>query len=355
MNNRIEKLVRPTILNLKPYSSARSLKAFDDSTVYLDANESPTPSKVAGLESLNRYPDPQPQKLVSALAQFYETEPNKVLVGRGVDDILDVLIRTFCECGRDEVLICPPTYGAYRVFAEIQGINVQEVPLNRDYQIEADSINYKCRSTTKLVFVCTPNNPTGNLINSEDILKVAKSLIGRSLIVVDEAYIEFSKATSLSKMIDELPNLVVLRTMSKAFALAGARIGVAIAAPNVIEVMKKVIAPYPVSAPSADAALKALSNQGIEESKLRCTLIVEEKEKFTEGLKKIPFVKSIYPSDANFLLLEVDPLGEVLKACERAKIVVRDRSSVVPNTIRVTVGTAEENSKLVETLGAIEL
>lgn len=345
-------LVRPEILALTPYSSAR--KEASGGKVWLDANENPlTPH--AGAPRLNRYPEPQPAEVVARLASLYGVKPDRVLVTRGSDEGIDLLLRAFCRAGVDSILITPPTYGMYAVAAGIQGARVLTVPLVRekDFALDADAVLRAVTPETKLVFLCSPNNPTGQLLDRDAVLKIVATLATRAVVVVDEAYAEFSTEPSLVQELGAHANLVVLRTLSKAFGLAGARVGVTLASPALVGVLQKIIAPYPVPAPVVRAALDALTPAGIAAARQSAQDLVGERRRLTAALAKLPHVRKIWPSDANFLLVEVSDSARVMAMARSAGLVIRDRSKDVANTVRITVGTRPENDFVLETLARV--
>lgn len=352
-------LVRPEILALVPYSSAR--KEAQGGRVWLDANENPAtpaaalPSAAAAHEgrlNLNRYPDPQPPALVARLAALYGAAPESVLVTRGSDEGIDLLVRAFCRAGRDAILVTPPTYGMYAVAAGIQGAAVRTAPLvaARDYALDPDAVVAAAGPDVKLVFLCSPNNPTGRALARADVLRVVDALAGRAVVVVDEAYAEFSPAESLVASLPSRTNLVVLRTLSKAFGLAGARVGVTLAAPGLVAVLQKIIAPYPIPTPVAQAALAALSPEGLAAARQAAADLVAGRERLAAALARLRFVRRVWPSDANFLLVSVDDSARLMALCRAAGLVIRDRSKDVPNTVRITVGSPAELDFALEVL-----
>ncbi len=345
-------LVRPDILALTAYSSAR--KEAKGGRVWLDANENPsTPS--AGRPLLNRYPAPQPADLVASLAALYAVAPAQVLVTRGSDEGIDLLLRTFCRAGQDAILITPPTYGMYVVAAAIQGANVVTVPLvrNTNFGLDAPAVIKAATPGVKLVFLCSPNNPTGNLLDRTGVMSLVRALAGRAVVVVDEAYVDFSGQPSLAAEIPANPNLVVLRTLSKAYGLAGARVGTTIADPAVIAVLQKVIAPYPVPAPVLAAALVALTPAGLAAAQASVATIVAERTRLMAALAGLPAVRKVWPSDTNYLLVEVADSARAMAAGRTAGVIWRDRSKDVPNCIRITLGTAGENNATLEVLSLV--
>jgi len=345
-------LVRPEILALAPYSSAR--KESKGGRVWLDANENPeTPSVHKPL--FNRYPEPQPADLIATLASLYGIAPSQALVTRGSDEGIDLLLRTFCRAGQDAILITPPTYGMYVVAAGIQNARVVSVPLIREknFALDADAVLTAVTPEVKIVFLCSPNNPTGNLLDRAAVLRLVRALAGKAIVAVDEAYVDFSGVPSLAAEIAANPNLIVLRTLSKAFGLAGARVGTTIADSVVIAVLQKVIAPYPVPAPVLQAALAALTPSGLAAARESVAQLVSERTRLAATLAKLPAVKRVWPSDANYLLIEVAGSARVMAAGRAAGIIWRDRSKDVPNTVRITVGTAEENNSTLEVLSRV--
>ncbi len=353
-------LVRPEILALTPYSSARSealavtgsartARPEPSRWVWLDANENPeTPSVGAPLH--NRYPQPQPADLIAQLARLYRVSAAQVLVTRGSDEGIDLLLRAFCRAGRDAILITPPTYGMYKVAAAIQNARVVTAPLNqtRNFALDVRAVLKAVTPAVKLVFLCSPNNPTGALLDRKDVLRLTKALLGRAVIVVDEAYVEFAKAKSLAAELKTQPNLVVLRTLSKAYGLAGVRCGVTLADPAVIGVLQKIIAPYPVPGPVLQAALAALSPSGLAAARQSAAALVAARKRLAADLKKLPAVRRVWPSDANFLLVQVADSARLMAAARSRGVILRDRGKDVPNTIRVTVGTPAENARALE-------
>jgi histidinol-phosphate aminotransferase len=351
------KLVRPEILALTPYSSARS-EAKDLGSagrkVWLDANENPE-TPYAKKPLLNRYPDPQPAELLEKLSVLYGVTPAQALITRGSDEGIDLLLRAFCRAGRDAILITPPTYGMYAVAAGIQDARVVTVPLVRENNFALDPAAVLAAITpdVKLVFLCSPNNPTGRLLDRPAVLGLARVLAGRAVVAIDEAYLEFSGAPSLADELAGHANLIVLRTLSKAYGLAGARVGSTLADPAVIGVLKKIIAPYPVPAPVLQAALAALAPAGLAAARLSVETLVAERRRLAAALAGLPAVKQVWPSDANFLLAEVRDSARALAAGRAAGVVWRDRSRDVSGTIRFTVGTAEENTLTLEVLSRV--
>jgi histidinol-phosphate aminotransferase len=345
-------LVRPEILALAPYSSAR--KESQGGHIWLDANENPeTPSAHQPL--LNRYPDPQPPALIEKLATLYGVSPAQVLVTRGSDEGIDLLLRTFCRAGQDAILTTPPTYGMYTVAAGIQNARVVTVPLvqAKNFALDTDAVLAAVAPEVKLVFLCSPNNPTGQLLDRASVLRIVRTLATRAVVVVDEAYVEFSGQPSLAAEIAAHHNLVVLRTLSKAYGLAGARVGATLASPAVIAVLQKVIAPYPVATPVLNAAIAALSTEGLAAARESVRQLAGERQLLLAALPMFSAVKHVWPSDANYLLIQVADSARVMAAGRAQGVIWRDRSKDVPNTIRITVGTADENNATQEILSRV--
>lgn len=346
--------MRPEIVKLKAYSSARSeLSQTHGNFTWMDANENPWEPYPGAPETqfYNRYPDPQPSALVNLFSQLYDAPKDYLLITRGSDEGIDLLLRMFCREGKDAILTCSPTYGYYRVSAAIQGAKVVEIPLDKNYQIRADAVLKAWKPNIKLILLCSPNNPTGNLLKRADILRLCKKFSGKAVVVVDEAYLEFSKAPSLADQIKNYPNLIILRTLSKAYGMAGVRCGVTLASPSIIEIGRRVIAPYPIPVPTAQAVMKAFSPEGLDAAKSLVARLIQERERMRKALAAHPDILKIYPSDANFLLMKTKNAVAFLKQCRHYNIVVRDRSKDVHNCVRVTIGTEEENNRLLEILG----
>lgn len=345
-------LARPEIRALTPYSSAR-LEA-SGGEIFLNANESPwAPAADAG-EGLNRYPDPQPTALRERLAQLYGVAGEQLLIGRGSDEAIDLLVRAFCRAQADAILISPPTFGMYSVAAAIQGAAVQVCPLRADFSVDVDRLLAGLTPAVKLVFVCTPNNPTGGLLPLAEIDRMATALRGRALLVVDEAYIEFAAAPSAQTLLAQHENLAVLRTLSKAYALAGARVGVLLAAPCVIELLRRILAPYPLPLGSIDAALAATSDAGLEQAGGRIAMLRKQRDLLRHELGLLPQVREVLPSAANFLCVRWDDAAATYAQLRSAGIVVRDatRYPGLAGCLRISVGTPAENRRLLDVLGA---
>ena len=336
----LQKLVRQNIISLKPYSSARD-EFSGEAGVFLDANENP-------FGDLNRYPDPHQQTLKDKLKDIKKLTSKQVFIGNGSDEVIDLLIRIFCNPSVDKIIVCPPTYGMYEVAANINDVMVLSVPLTQDFQLDTEAlqqvISQSEPNTLKLIFLCTPNNPTGNSI--DNIEWVLANFNG--IVVVDEAYIDFSERTSFIEKLALYPNLVVVQTFSKAWGLAAARIGIAYASETIIALMQKVKPPYNVSSLNQEAALKALDNEHV--IAYQKAHILEQRTYLETSLSQLPIVKKVFPSDANFILIEVDDADKLYEHLVIKNIVVRNRNTIIKNCLRITIGTIVENQYLIEVL-----
>jgi len=354
MDFSIDSLVRENIKRMKPYSSARH-EFSGEATVFLDANEngfgSPLPS-VAGLNELhlNRYPDPLQWPLKKRIAQIKGVLPQQIFLGNGSDEAIDLLFRIFCEPVRDNIIICPPTYGMYEVCADTNNVHCKTVALQNDYQLDLEGIAGAIDDFTKLVFICSPNNPTGNSINRNDIELLLNNFDG--LVVIDEAYINYSRQRSFIPELKEYPNLVVLQTFSKAWGLAGLRLGMAFASEEIINYFNKVKYPYNIGEHTQALALQALDN--IEQVNSWIKTTVQEKEKLSAQLQSLSFTQTVYPSDANFILVRMTHADELFDYLVAKGIIVRNRSKIIlcENSLRITIGTAAENEQLITALKA---
>ncbi|QCE42844.1 histidinol-phosphate transaminase [Psychroserpens sp. NJDZ02] len=338
----INNLVRANIKALKPYSSARDeFKGTAD--VFLDANENP-------FGDLNRYPDPQQKKIKEKLSAIKKVKADQIFIGNGSDEVIDLAFRIFCEPGQDKVLTFTPTYGMYNVSANINNIEVIEQPLINDFQINLNQLQpYLDFEDLKIIFICSPNNPTGNSLNPEDIEYILENFNG--IVIVDEAYIDFSGQASFIKNIDKYDNLIVSQTFSKAWGLAGVRVGVAYASQAIIALYNRVKPPYNVSTLNQEAVLNSLNNLNVVTQNIET--ILEERTKLKEALSKLEIVKKIYLTDANFLLVEVDDANKTYQYLIEQKVIIRNRNTQVKNCLRITIGTPEENERLIATLNTI--
>ncbi|HET9190101.1 MAG TPA: histidinol-phosphate transaminase [Rudaea sp.] len=345
---------RAEIVALQPYSSARMEAG--TGAIMLNANESPWPS-VGAASALNRYPDPQPAALRAALARLYSVVPANVLVGRGSDEAIDLLVRAFCRAGSDAVVTAPPTFGMYAVAARIQGATVIEAPRGDGFVLDGQAILAAVTDTTKLVFVCTPNNPTGDVVPLAVLAHLAGALRDRAVLVVDEAYIEFGDDTqSAISLLSRHDNIAVLRTLSKAHALAAARVGALIAAAPVVALLRRIQAPYPLPAPSIAAALAALEPAALADTDARIARIRGERDRLARSLLALPGVIAVFASAANFLCVRFADAPGAYRALATAGIVVRDVGGYpgLSGCLRITVGAAKENAALLGALGACE-
>ena len=340
----IDSLVRNNIRFLKPYSSARH--EFDGvADVYLDANESPYPTRT------NRYPDPLQKDLKKCIGEIKGVSPQNIFLGNGSDEAIDLLIRIFCEPGESSILILPPTYGMYQVSANISDIAIQTVPLQKHFQPDVKKIISTINESTKIIFICSPNNPTGTVVEISTIEEILNDFEG--IVVVDEAYIDFSNYPSIVNRINDFGNLVVLQTFSKAWGLAGIRLGLTFASSKIIDYLNSVKPPYNINVLTQDYALRELRNY--EEVKNRIQNIKGERARLAEGLRSISAVKKIFPSEANFLLVQFERASEIFELLKKEGIVVRDRSNVLmcEGCLRITIGLPHENDRLLNTLKEI--
>lgn len=347
----VERLARPEILALEPYSHA----AWDPALERLHANENPwrLPGD-ASRAGLNRYPEPHPLALEQRLAVLYGVDASSLIAGRGSDEGIDLLCRAFLAAGRDAALICPPTFGMYAVAARIQGARVVEVPLaNTDWSLDPAAVIAATTPDVKLVFLCSPGNPTGRALETRAIEAVLGGLASRALVVVDEAYAEFSSVPSFASRLGEFPNLVVLRTLSKAYALAGARCGALLAAGPIVSLLRRIIPPYSMPTPSIEAVLAALEAAPLAETGARIARLVAERARLAAGLAASPWVRRVCPSDANFLFVECTDAATVIARATAAGLLIRDfsRGTRTPGGVRVTVGSPAQNDRLIEALG----
>lgn len=338
----IQSLIRPNIASLSPYSSARD-EFKGEANIYLDANENP-------FGVYNRYPDPLQIQLKQQLAQVKNVPFESVFIGNGSDEIIDLLFRIFCVPGRDKALTFSPTYGMYAVSACINDVELVEIPLNQKFQIPRDSIQkIKSIDDLKLIFICSPNNPTGNSLSIDTIQEILE--VSNSIVAIDEAYIDFSTQDSLINLIGSYPNLIILQTLSKAWGLAALRIGLAFANPQLIQLLTAVKPPYNVNALSQLEAIKAVGNYELKVIQVQA--ILTEREKLKVALEQLQIVEGIFPSDTNFLLVKVFNADDVYEKLVERKIIIRNRSQIIQDCIRITVGTPEENIELINTLKSL--
>lgn len=336
---KLKNIVRPNIWELKPYSSARDEFSGKEG-IFLDANENP-------FGKLNRYPDPYQKELKEKLAELKGVNTKNIFVGNGSDEVIDLAFRIFCNPGFDKALTFSPTYGMYDVSANINNVELIKLPLNQSFQIDLEKVKpYLSDSSIKLIFICSPNNPTGNLMNRSDVEFIINNFNG--IVILDEAYIDFAKGESSINLINQYNNIIVSQTFSKAWGLAAARVGVAYANPEIISLYNKVKPPYNISELNQKAALKALNK--MDKYQQNVATILNEKEQLKKALQQLDLIKKIYPSDANFLLVEVENADEVYTVLVNQKIITRNRNKQVNNCIRISVGTPKENNELITVL-----
>ena len=355
MEFNLQKLVRENIRNLKPYSSARH-EFTGKASVFLDANEnaygSPLPINAAAEAHYNRYPDPLQWQLKFQLARIKGVPAENICIGNGSDEIIDLAYRIFCNPGKDNVIICPPTYGMYAVNADINDVEIRKVNLTTNFQLDVDGIMQAIDEHTKLLFICSPNNPTGNNMNRADVELLLNNFPG--IVIIDEAYINYSKQKTFIQELTEYPNLVVMQTLSKAWGLAALRLGLCYASLDIIDLFNKVKPPYNINEPSQQIALTALQNT--EQVNEWITELVQQKEKLIFALKDLYFVKNVYPTDANFILIKVIDADAFYQYLAANEIVVRNRSKETgcENCLRISIGTPGENEILITTIKKYE-
>ncbi|MFS2224607.1 histidinol-phosphate transaminase [Pantoea sp. B65] len=350
MSLSIEQLARANVRALTPYQSARRLGGNGD--VWLNANEYPqaVPFELTQ-QTLNRYPECQPQQVIARYAAYAGLTPEQVLVSRGADEGIELLMRAFCEPGKDAVLFCPPTYGMYSVSAETIGIEYRTVAARADWQLNLPAIAAQLDGV-KLIYVCSPNNPTANLIHSDDLRQLLEMARGKAIVVADEAYIEFCPQATLAGWLQDYPHLVVLRTLSKAFALAGLRCGFTLANKPVIDLLMKVIAPYPLSTPVADIAAQALSEQGIALMRQHVAQLIATREWLIDALKGCDCVEQVFDSQTNYVLARFSAASQVFKTLWDQGIILRDQNKQpgLAGCLRISIGTREECERTIAAL-----
>ena len=337
----MKKLLRNNIKKLQAYSSARD-EYSESAEVYLDANENPFNN------GINRYPDPYQNQLKEKVSELKNIAKEKIFFGNGSDEVIDLTFRTFCEPVKDNVIICPPTYGMYKVLADINNVEVKEAILNNDFSLNTDKIISVADENTKLLILCSPNNPTGNSIDKSNLELLLSKL--NCIVLVDEAYIDFSDKESALDLIDIYPNLIISQTLSKAWGIAGIRVGIAFASKEIIKILNKVKPPYNINTLSQQKAIEELENINLYHDKLNT--ILTQKKHLIQEIKKLGNVEKVYPSDANFLLVKFTNSEFVFDELQKKGIIVRDRSKQVlcENCLRITVGTEKENNKLITKL-----
>ncbi|MCD8439410.1 histidinol-phosphate transaminase [Tenacibaculum finnmarkense] len=340
----LDKIVRPNIKKLKAYSSARD-EFKGTAEVYLDANENP-------FGDLNRYPDPRQIKIKERLSVIKKVAENQIFIGNGSDEVIDLAFRIFCEPGKDKALTFSPTYGMYDVSANINDVELIKQSLLHDFQINLNQLQpYLDMEDVKIIFICSPNNPTGNCFDDETIEYILENFNG--VVLIDEAYIDFSSRASYSSKLEKYPNLIVSQTFSKAWGLAGVRVGAAYANQQIIDLYNKVKPPYNVSILNQEAVLKSLGN--LDEFEINKNSIINEKETLIKELSDIKLVKKIYPTEANFILIEVTNANLIYNKLVSEKIIIRNRTTLIDNCLRITVGKSEENKRLITVLASLKL
>lgn len=344
-NFELNKIIRPHILTLTPYSSARDEYTGKEG-VFLDANENPYGSVIDG--GYNRYPDPYQWSVKEKLAPIKGVRPSQVFLGNGSDEPIDLLIRATCEPQKDNILIMPPTYGMYKVCADIANVKVISVPLTPDFQINKSAVFEAINQDTKLVWICSPNNPSGNLLSQNDIIEIIENFDG--IVVVDEAYIDFADTKSFNQVLDQYPNLVVLQTFSKAWGMAALRLGMAFASEEIIKILNKIKYPYNLNAVTQKLLLEALENESKKNEYV--AQILEERAFLAEKLSELSITQHVFPSDSNSLLVKFEGAKTIFNYLLENKVIVRDRSSVIlcEDCLRITIGTREENDALLAEL-----
>lgn len=340
----IQNLIRPVIKALKPYSSARDeFQGNSDAMVFLDANENPFNNGV------NRYPDPQQKNVKAVLSEIKGISAKQILLGNGSDEVLDLIFRAFCEPNQDNVISLPPTYGMYEVLANLNAVEIRKVNLSEnDFQPKVEAILEAADAHSKVLFLCSPNNPTGNSFSNESVEKLLKTFKG--LVVIDEAYIDFSTEKSWLTRLEEFPNLVITQTLSKAYGMAGIRLGICYASEEILKVLNTIKPPYNVNELSQKKAIELLNNKDLAKKQIQD--ILEERTVLISDLATISFVSKIYPSDANFILAKVDDATKRYNQLVEKGVVVRNRTTQFgcENCLRFTVGTKEENEELIKNL-----
>ena len=345
MTFQLNTIIRENINRLTAYSSARE-DFTENAEVFLDANENPYNN------GINRYPDPFQKSLKQQISEIKKVEPSQLFLGNGSDEVLDIAMRVFCEPQQDNIIICPPTYGMYKVLADVNNIQTKEVLLNKDFSLNTDAIIQTANQNTKMIILCSPNNPTGNSIPNSEIELLLNGL--NVIILIDEAYIDFSDKESAVKLIDKYPNLIVSQTLSKAYGMAGIRVGIALAQKQILDVFNKVKPPYNINVLSQERAIENLLQEGFYQEKL--SRIFQQKKILINTLQKNKLVERVFQSDANFLLVRFNNANKVYNFLAKEGVVVRDRSAqpLCDNCLRITIGTERETKILIEKLDKFE-
>jgi histidinol-phosphate aminotransferase len=345
-------LLRPEIRALRPYRAAEYAGGY----TRLNANENPwRPPGDVTRDGLNRYPEPHPAALAARLAASYGVDADRTLVTRGSSEAIDVLVRAFCRAGQDEIVICPPTFGMYEVYAQVQGAGIRRIPLRREqgYALPVDAILSSWQPTSRLLFVCSPNNPTGNQFLRADVLALCEGLAGRGVVVLDAAYAEFARDDPTVALLDRFEHVVVLRTLSKALGLAGVRCGVLLGTPPLVAQLGGILPPYSFPTASQEAVFTALQPAAVAESLRRRQLLIAERGRVAAALGRVPSIRTVWPSDANFIFVESDLAATLVARARQAGILIRDFSQdpATPGGLRITIGTPEENDRLLAAFG----
>jgi histidinol-phosphate aminotransferase len=349
-----EKLIREDLQDFMPYASARSEKL--DGELWLNANECPWDASETGL-LWNRYPEQQPEAIINALATRYKVKSNQVLVTRGSDEGIDLLVRLFCRYQQDGVFACAPTFGMYKIYAKIQGVKYDEYSLtaDADFKLDVERFIQAIPESCKLVFLCSPNNPTGKITSENDIEEIVEALQHRCVLVVDEAYIEFANAQSATLLLEKYDNLVVLKTLSKAYGLAGVRVGILISNMDLVQWLKKILPPYPVPKPCTEAILASFDPSNILQVESRVQVIILEREKLFLEIEKLEVVEKIWASQGNYLLVKFKQ--DISEMCLEQGIVLRNMKKIFGGNevIRISIGLPEENKILLEMLTLVNM
>ncbi|MXP50899.1 histidinol-phosphate transaminase [Pantoea sp. SoEX] len=357
MNFNIEKLVRRNILTLVPYQSARKLGGSKKTWLWLNANEFPfsTPFKLSTLK-MNRYPECQPKLLVERYANYTNLYPSQIVATRGADEAIELIMKIFCDPGKDFILFCPPTYGMYKVSAETIGIDYKIVPTINNWQLNIPEIS-KNLVNVKVIYICNPNNPTGSLFNLKDIYHLLEITAGKSILVIDEAYIEFCMKATLVKLLNDYNHLIILRTLSKAFALAGLRCGFILTNKKIIDLLLKVITPYPLAIPVSDIATQALSKNNIILMRNNVKQLNSNREWLLQKLKKCDCVEKVFLSESNYILVKFRDSLKVFKKLWNQGIILRDQSKILglSQCVRISIGTSKECEHVISALKNLSL
>jgi len=346
MKNNIQKLLRNNLKNRSPYASARD-EFTEPAEIWLDANENPFET------GMNRYPDPRQNKLKEAVARVKQLPKNNVFIGNGSDEVLDLLFRAFCEPRIDNVIISPPTFGIFEVLAEINDVAIKKAPLNEDFSLNIERVLQQIDEHTKMIILCSPNNPTGNTLDEQAIEKLME--LASPLVVIDEAYIDFSKSKGFVNKLDHYPGLVVVQTLSKAWGMAGLRLGLGLASTEIVQILDSIKPPYNINSYSQLQAIKQIDNKIDTEQQIAS--ILAEREKIRKALEQLPGVIKVFPSDTNFLLVEIKNATQIYTALLKKGIVLRNRSGILncKECLRITVGTPAENDRLLKELRNLKL